>query len=213
MNGLKIYLRSKVTMAYNWAQLLVIFCLLLDGILQLQYIHAPLGKTLTCFAVALGLLASFSFWKYLRKRMRYLPGMLIAFAGAVIIWSTWDEVEISDLPWPLMLYCTGWAFVVAGFTQLFVDGERWMSLSSRSVRLKKNLFAETRHSWDKVSDILVEDTEIQLHYKNGVVVKVQPERCDMQHLRSRVNLILRTAQAAPNSEAAKDDLMGDMFGA
>jgi hypothetical protein len=187
--------------------------LLTNGIIQLRYIHAPIGKPLACFIGAALLVLSFSFYKLLKRRLRYLPGLLSSLCATIMIFTTWDEVAVSDLPWPMLFYVSGFLFVVVGLTQLLIDGKRWMSMSSRSVRLKNSMFEQKRHPWSTIEEVTVEETDILILLKDGQTIRVQPEHCDMQHLRSRVDIIFRSAHSDPSRKSNTGDLMQDMFGA
>lgn len=213
MSGLKIYLRSKVTPFYRWGQAVVASLMILNGIIQLQWIHAPLGKPLLSFGMAALLITSLVFGRKIKRKFRYLPGTMLALSGTVLIWITWDEVAVSDLPWPIMYYVLGFVFLLFGISQFFVDGERWMSISSRSVKLKHNMMAQKRHPWDTIEEVTVEEKDIMVLFRDGHSIRVKPEPCDMQHLRSRVDIIFRSAHAQDAKTSGRGDLMQDMFGA
>lgn len=209
MSGLKIYLRSKVTQNYRWGQALAVSLLMIDGIIQLQMVNAPIYKPVVSFLMVALLVLSMTLGNRCRRRFRYLPGLMISLGGAVLMMNAWSDFMTTDWIWPVLLYGAGMSCIIAGLSQFLIDGPRWMTLSSRSVKLKHTMFPLRRHPWEQIKDLSVDERDVVIELRDGHTVRVQPERCDMQHLRSRVDGIYRSAHKDEVEGSKKADMLHD----
>lgn len=211
MSGLKIYLRSRVTQNYRWGQALAASVLLTYGIIQLQVIHAPIYKPFASFAMVALLVLSMTVGNRYRRKFRQLPGSMITVAGIVLMINSWSEFTSTDLIWPVVFYTSGMASIILGLSQFLLDGKRWMSVSNRSVKLKHSIFPLKRHPWEKIHEVSVDDRDVVVFFRDGQTVRVQPERCDMQHLRSKVDAIYRSALSQNRPENHPSEILQDVF--
>ena len=202
MNGLKVYLKSWVSVVYDYAQLVCMLLLLINGILQMEWVQAPVEVVGVNFLGAALLLVGFFLPRRLRKRLRLLPGVLIALGGFAMYWTTRGEKAWVVGSWPETLSWTGIVAIVVGLLQVFLDTRSWVKLSPRSLRIKRGPLPMQRIGWERVKDIYVENGSLHVQLKSGSKLSLRLVQGDSQTVRSRIDQIFREALVFQNQEQA-----------
>jgi uncharacterized membrane protein (UPF0136 family) len=195
MNGLKVYLKSWVSLVYYYAQLACMILLLINGILQMEWLQAPVEVVGANFFGAAVLLVGFFLPRRLRKRLRLLPGVLIALGGLAMYWTTRGEKAWEVGNWPETLSWAGIVAMVGGLGQAFLDVRGWVKLSPRSLRIKRSFFPTRRIEWGRVKDVYVEEGALQVQLRDGGKLSLRLSQGDSQTIRSRIDQIFREALA------------------
>jgi hypothetical protein len=167
--------------------------LIFDGFVAFQWVHAPLLNPILSFLSGGLLLLSAFKGKRIGRSFRYLPGAMIAISGIVMVLSTYFSSPILSETWPVASISLGVALMGFGLSQFVLDGKRFLSISKRGVKFKHGIAPEQRFDWTQVVELFVEDKDIVLSIYRGKTLKFKPEPCDLQHLRSRVDGLVREA--------------------
>jgi hypothetical protein len=207
MNGLKVYLKSKVGAVYHYAQLACMLLLLLNGILQLEWVHAPFEVVGINFLGAAVLLVGFFLPYRVRKRYRLLPGLLIALGGFAMYLTTRGETQWVDGYWPNLIYGTGIGAMALGLSQTVLDVRGWVKLSPRSLRIKQGLLPQRRIEWAKVKDLFVEDGCLHVVQKSSRTLVLPLSQGNSQTINSRIDQLFREARAF-QADIAEDGMTG-----
>lgn len=209
MNGLKIYLKSGINTVYRYAQLAIAATLLLNAILQLEWIHAPIGAVGINFLAAALLLGGFLLPLRFRRQWRLLPGILIAIGGFVMFWVARGESNLPQHTWFLIMYYGGVGVALFGLAQALLDTPGYVRFSKRGITVKRGYFGERRFQWPDVADVHSEDNTLHVVLKSGKDLVFLPSTASQQ-MRSRIDQLFRESRRSLGNKDSEDLMAGAM---
>lgn len=194
MNGLKVYLRSRTTQLYIYAQPAIGFLLIVNALREYHPYADYLTEIIVNIVAGLLLMLGFTIPKRWRRHLRYVPGILIALGGLALYWIT-DSSGIAAYH-HLNKYITflSYGLFAFGMLQPLLDPRHFAYFQKKGVRYRFGAFSRGFANWQDVLGISYFDSGFELALKNGKTYRMLPYNAESQNLRLYIDQMLHAGK-------------------
>lgn len=205
MNGLKVYLRSRTTQLYIYAQPAIGFLLIVNGLREYHPFAGYLTEIIVNIVAGMLLMLGFTIPKRWRRHLRYVPGILIGLGGLALYWMTRSSGIASYHHLNRYLTIVSYAMFGFGMLQPLFDPRHYAFFQKKGVRYRFGVFSRGFASWNEVQGISYFDSGFELALKNGRTYRMLPYNAESQNLRLYIDQML---QAGKTTEEPTEDKVG-----
>jgi hypothetical protein len=198
MNGLKVYLKSRFSKVYFYAQSVIGLFLVANALRQFEDGGGEIFGKIAGVVLGFLMLASLATPQHLRQTYRYLPGMVIALAGIVLWWNTSANMATYYSHWHQPLIYVAYGLGILGLIQPLVDIKRYAYFGTKGVRYHMRPFQKSELSWSDVNSIDYHDEHFELSLKDGRSLKMVPQYAKSTNLRAHLDQLFYSSKSNPS---------------
>lgn len=208
MNGLKVYLKSGMDRFISILLILSAILLITNAFHFLESEHKLVTEVLLSGSWGFLVFLSFLAPRQIKRRLRYLPGILILVSGIILFWHATTSLKVVITEWYSVFYYIGGALILLGLSTPLVNQKHYIFLSSSGIRIRNNPFAIHRIGWNEVSEVIMEERTLEIELHNGRIFRVTPESSSSQHLRAHIDEATRNGLVGKSVENDPSVAMG-----
>ncbi len=187
MRELKVYLKSRLAKVYFYTQALVGLILIINSLRLLEGGGTDILSSMICIAFGLVLIAAITIPVHLRRNLRYLPGLLIAVGGILLMWNTKTNIQIAFSRVNQPVLYIAYVIIAIGVLQPLFDIKQYAYFGKNGVRYKFKAFQEHKVLWNEVANIDYHEKCFDLILKSGKVLTMTPLYAKSINLRVHVD--------------------------
>lgn len=208
MRELKVYLKSRLAKVYFYIQPLVGLVLIGNSLRLFEVGGTDILSSMICLSSGLVLIAAMLIPVHMRRNLRYLPGILIAIAGCLLLWNTKINILIafSRLNQPIMYLA--YLLIVLGVLQPLFDIKQYAYFGRNGVKYKFKAFQEHKIVWAEVANIDYHEKCFDLILKSGKVLTITPLYAKSINLRVHVDKLWHDSRSRLDQSPQSPPIQG-----
>lgn len=195
MNALKVYLKSGITKAYHHAQVLGGIFLVINALQEYPLVEYLKIELLLSVVAAVALVLGWVVPTHLRRKLRYLPGLLLAFGGTTLVFLTMASTAVIYGRYNLWIELLGYLMAAAGVLQPLIDVKKVVYFTTEGMRYRSLRFFTKHCTWPEIKGIVFQEKAFSVELNNGKTILMVPYDSESQNLRVLLDKMIHQAKA------------------
>jgi len=204
MNGLKVYLKSGITKAYHHAQVLGGIFLVMNALREYPLVEYLKLQILLSVIAAVALVLGWVVPTHMRRKLRFLPGALLALGGASLVFLTMSSTVVLYGRYNAWLELLGYLMAVVGVLQPLIDVKKVVYFTAEGMRYRSLRFFTKYCTWPEIKGIVFQERSFSVELNNGKTLRMIPYDSESQNLRMLLDKMINQAKAASRANGASN---------
>jgi len=195
MNGLKVYLKSGITKAYHHLQVLGGIFLVMNALREYPLAEFLKLQILLSVIVAVALVLGWVVPTHMRRKLRLLPGLLLALGGASLVFLTVSSTAVMYGRFNTWIELLGYLMAGIGVLQPVIDVKKVVYFTAEGMRYRSLRFFSKQCAWPEIKGIVFQERAFSVELNNGKTLRMVPYDSESQNLRVLLDKMIHQAKA------------------
>lgn len=195
MNGLKVYLKSGITKAYHHVQVLGGIFLVMNALQEYPLVEYLKLQLLLSVIAAVGLVLGWVVPTHMRRKLRYLPGLLLALGGTSLVFLTMASTAVIYGRFNLWIESFGFLMAAVGVLQPLIDVKKVVYFTAEGMRYRSLRFFTKHCTWPEIKGIVFQEQSFSVELNDGKTLRMVPYDSKSQNLRVLLDKMIHQAKA------------------
>lgn len=208
MNGIKVYLKSRIAKVYLHAQSVVGIFLIFNALREYELVEGQKLELLMSVIAGVLLMLGWVVPRSKRRKLRLLPGLLLTLGGAALIYLTLSSMTLVYSKYNNGLLLIGSIIALVGLLQPLIDVSQVVYFTSDGMRYRPHFLYEIQKRWSEIKGVVYQDHEFLVEFNKGRSLRMVPYDSESQNLRVHIDKLMVSAKTLVDDDGLADNVSG-----
>lgn len=204
MNGIKVYLKSRIAKVYLHAQSVVGIFLILNALREYELVEGQKMELLLSVIAGILLVLGWVVPRSKRRKLRLLPGLLLILGGVALIVLTLSSMKLVYWRYNNTLLLIGGLISLFGLLQPLFDVTQVVYFTTEGMRYRPHYLMQVQKRWSEIKGVVFQDHEFTVEFKRGRSIRLVPYDSESQNLRVHIDKLMVHAKTLGNAGGSTD---------